>query len=161
MVNGSYQVRDLQAKLTELDFPIVTAREGQVLDLGKGAELEILGACDRGAVLLLKWGDFRTLLPIGLDFDTLDHLRTHTELKGVTALLLAENGFAPVNPGDWIQDLSPQVVLLSVAAGDLEGLPSPEIINALEGFNLLRTDRNGWIQLTTDGKQMWVEVENR
>jgi competence protein ComEC len=158
-ISGSYQVRDLQAKLTELDLPIVPAREGQVLDLGEGAELEVLEVCDRGAVLLLKWGTFRTLLPIGLDFDTLDHLRTHTELRGVTALLLAESGFAPVNPGDWIKDLSPQVVLLSVAAGDLEGLPSPETINALEGFNLLRTDHNGWIELTTDGTQMWVEVK--
>ncbi len=161
LLSGSYQVRDLQAKLTELDLPIVTASEGQVLDLGKGAELELMEACDRGAVLLLKWGDFRTLLPIGLDFDTLDHLRTHTELKGVTALLLAENGFAPVNPGDWIKDLSPQVVLLSVASGDLEGLPSPETLNALNGYTLLRTDRNGWIELITDGDQLWVEVERR
>ena len=74
-------------------------------------------------------------------------------------LLLAESGFAPLNPGDWIDDLAPQVVLLSVAAGDLEGLPSPETINALEGYNLLRTDHNGWIELNTDGEQMWIEVE--
>jgi hypothetical protein len=25
--------------------------------------------------------------------------------------------------------------------------------------NLLRADQNGWIKLTTDGRQMWVEVE--
>jgi hypothetical protein len=24
---------------------------------------------------------------------------------------------------------------------------------------LLRTDRNGWIELSTNGEQMWVEVE--
>ena len=27
------------------------------------------------------------------------------------------------------------------------------------GYTLLRTDRNGWIQLSTDGEQLWVEVE--
>jgi hypothetical protein len=27
--------------------------------------------------------------------------------------------------------------------------------------NLLRTDQNGWIDLSTDGKQMWVEVERK
>jgi predicted membrane metal-binding protein len=29
------------------------------------------------------------------------------------------------------------------------------------GINSLRTDRNGWIELSTDGEQMWVEVERR
>jgi hypothetical protein len=31
----------------------------------------------------------------------------------------------------------------------------------VEGYTLLRTDRIGWIELTTDGQQMWVEVERR
>jgi hypothetical protein len=158
-VSGSYDVLDLQAKLTGLDIPVNRARSGQVLDLGGGAELQVLEVCDRGAVLLLNWHDFRALLPIGLDFDTLEHMRSHTDLRGITALLLAESGFAPVNPGDWIDDLAPQVVLLSVAAGDLDGLPSPETLEAVEGYNLLRTDQNGWIELITDGEQVWVEVE--
>jgi len=50
------------------------------------------------------------------------------------------------------------MVLLSVASGDVRGLPSPETLEAVEGYTLLRTDRNGWIELTPDGDQMWVEV---
>jgi len=34
-------------------------------------------------------------------------------------------------------------------------------LEAIKGYTLLRTDRNGWIELTTDGEQMWVEVERR
>jgi hypothetical protein len=49
--------------------------------------------------------------------------------------------------------------MLSVAAGDREGRPDPEVLEAVKGYNLLRTDRNGWIELSTDGEQMWVEVE--
>jgi hypothetical protein len=37
-------------------------------------------------------------------------------------------------------------------------LPSPETLEAVEGYSLLRTDRNGWIELSKDGEQMWVEV---
>lgn len=48
---------------------------------------------------------------------------------------------------------------MSAAAGD--GKPEPELLDALKGYNLLRTDKNGWIELTTDGQQMWVEVEMR
>jgi beta-lactamase superfamily II metal-dependent hydrolase len=50
-------------------------------------------------------------------------------------------------------------VLLSVAPGDRDGLPAPETLDTLQGYTLLRTDQNGWIELTTDGRQMWVEVE--
>jgi hypothetical protein len=30
---------------------------------------------------------------------------------------------------------------------------------SLDGFSLLRTDRNGWIDVTTDGVEMRVAVE--
>jgi len=52
------------------------------------------------------------------------------------------------------------VLLLSVATGDREGRPSPETLKALGGYTLLRADRYGWIELTTDGEQTWVEVEH-
>jgi competence protein ComEC len=156
---GSYPTRELQAKLVELDIPIVSAETGQVLDLGEGAFLRLLEVGRRGAVLLLEWNHFRVLLPIGMDFEILEDMQTQPELKGLTALLLAESGYAPVNPKEWIENLAPQIVLLSVAAGDPEGFPSPETVAAVDGYNLLRTDRNGWIELITDGEQMWVEVE--
>jgi beta-lactamase superfamily II metal-dependent hydrolase len=53
------------------------------------------------------------------------------------------------------------VVLLSVAVGDAQGRPAPATLQALVGYTRLRTDRNGWIELTTDGEQLWVEVERR
>lgn len=60
---------------------------------------------------------------------------------------------------EWIANLCPEVILLSVAAGDREGMPSPEVLQAVDGYTLLRTDRNAWIKLSTDGQQMWVGVE--
>ncbi len=53
------------------------------------------------------------------------------------------------------------VLLLSVTPDDRGGLPSPGTLEAVEGYNLLRTDQNGWIELITDGEQMWVEVERK
>jgi beta-lactamase superfamily II metal-dependent hydrolase len=79
----------------------------------------------------------------------------------VTALLLADSGYAPLNPPEWIRRWNPQVVLLSVAAGDREGRPDPETMQALEDYNVLRTDRNGWIELSTNGQAMWIEVERK
>jgi len=53
----------------------------------------------------------------------------------------------------------PQLVVLSVAAGDPDGLPSQDVLDSLEGYSLLRTDRSGWISVSTDGNEMRVEVE--
>ena len=158
---GSYPARDLQARFIEMDLHVVPAKKGQTLELGDGASLRVLEVGKRGAVLLLEWGSFQALLPIGLDFETLEGLQSKNELGEVTVLLLAESGFAPVNPEEWIDELNPQLVLLSVAAGDPEGLPSPETLEVVEGYNLLRTDRNGWVKLSTDGEQMWVQAERR
>jgi beta-lactamase superfamily II metal-dependent hydrolase len=52
-------------------------------------------------------------------------------------------------------------VVLSVRAGDPDGLPDPQVLESLGNTPLLRTDRNGWITLTTDGKGLWVEVEKK
>jgi competence protein ComEC len=156
---GSYPARELQSRLVQKDIQVEVAESGQVLDLGDGSSLTILEVGQRGAVVLVEWEKFRVLLPIGLDFELLSSLESGNEFRGITALLLAESGYAPVTPSGWIEDLNPQVILLSVAAGDRDGLPSRETIAAVEGYTLLRTDRNGWIQLSTDGEQLWVEVE--
>ena len=158
---GTFEARQLQASLGKAGVPITIAQPGHSLDLGNGAVMQVLAVSRRGAVLLLEWGSFRALLPIGLDFDTLESLQDDPELHGVTALLLADCGYAPVNPPEWIAKLGPQVVLLSVGAGDPDGRPSPETLEAVSDYSLLRTDRNGWIELSTDGKQLWVEVEKK
>ena len=113
----------------------------------------------RGAIFLVEWQSFRALLPIGINFETLGELGYGQSVGAVTVLLLAESGYAPVNPPDLIYNLSPRVIILSVATGDPNGLPAPETLSATQEFNLLRTDQNGWIQITTDGNQIWVETE--
>jgi beta-lactamase superfamily II metal-dependent hydrolase len=158
---GSPSARQLQQLLADSNTPIILAQAGQTLDLGSGAELNLLAVGKRGAVLLLEWGSFRLLLPIGLDFDSMEKLQEDHRLVPVTALLLADSGYAPLNPPEWISRWQSQVVLLSVGAGDKLGRPDPETLQALDRYTLLRTDRNGWIELSTDGKQMWVELERK
>jgi hypothetical protein len=62
------------------------------------------------------------------------------------------------NPPEWVANLSPEILLLSVSGKDGWGMPSAETI---QGYTLLSTDRDGWIELTTDGEGMWVEVERK
>jgi beta-lactamase superfamily II metal-dependent hydrolase len=149
----------LQQELADQGIPITSAEAGHVLELGQGARLEVLSVSERGMILLLQWENFRALLPLGADFEALEELRLGKAVGPVTALLLADNGYAPLNPPEWIANLNPGVVLLSVEAGDYDGLPSPETLETVAAYTLLRTDQHGWLHLSTDGEQMWVEVE--
>ena len=111
----------------------------------------MLGADRSGAVLLLEWRNFHTLLPIGLDEDMYQYLLEEPGPTPVNALLLASSGAAESNPPEWLQALEPQLILLSVGAGDRRARPAPEVLQAVQGYTLLRTDQNGWVRLTTDG----------
>lgn len=158
---GTHADRELWSELISLSTPITRMQPGHSLDMGNGASLQALSTDERGAVLLLKWGNFRMLLPMGMDFQTIENLHRDSSMHGISALLLAESGYAPLNPPEFLSFLQPQLALLSVSPADKTGLPSPETLEALQGYNLLRTDHNGWIEITTDGNQMWVEVEKR
>jgi beta-lactamase superfamily II metal-dependent hydrolase len=57
--------------------------------------------------------------------------------------------------------LNPQLIILSVAAGDADGLPHEGTLEAVKDYPLLRTDYNGWIEVATDGTEMWVEAEKQ
>ncbi|MBT3241167.1 MAG: DUF4131 domain-containing protein [Chloroflexi bacterium] len=159
--NSSRSSRLLNQKFTNLQIPVVMAEMEQFVDLGNDARLNIISSGSRGAILLIEWDNFRMLLPLGLSFEELEELDEGKRIGQVNILLLADNGFGPLNPKNWIQNLNPELVLLSVSAGDYEGLPSSETIDLLQDYTLLRTDQNGWIHIITDGQKMWVDVEKQ
>jgi competence protein ComEC len=158
-LQNSRSARSLQELLAEAQAPVQIAQPGQTLSLGGGAWLHVLVAGKRGMVLLLEWDRFRALLPLGLESGTLAELQQEASLGPVSALLLADNGYAALNPPEWIKSLNPQVILLGASPGGQHGLPGDDLLNAIATYPLLRTDRNGWIEVSTDGNQMWVEVE--
>ncbi|MBM3143831.1 MAG: DUF4131 domain-containing protein [Chloroflexi bacterium] len=149
----------LRETLTRYRISNIPAQAGHTLNLGYGAILSVLTAGKRGAILLLAWENFRAVFPLGAHEDDYENLRMGKDIGSITALLLADNGYAPLNPSGWIANLNPQLVLLSVAPDDPSGRPDKETLDALGGYSLLRTDQHGWIHISTDGERMWVEAE--
>jgi hypothetical protein len=159
--NASRIARDLMESFSDAVIEIRTAQRCQALELGEKPGCACSWRASAGAVFLLEWDRFRAILPLGPNFDDLEALHDGKDIGPVTALLLAEQGYAPANPPEWIANLHPQVVLLDVDAGARQDVPSEETLEILEGYTLLRTDQNGWIELSTDGENLWVEVEKR
>jgi competence protein ComEC len=156
---GRSAYRRLIDELTEAGCPIVPAQEGQRLELGDGAMIEVIAVGERGAILLITFNRARILLSPGVDPSLAMNLARERSINGVTAALLADGGFSAVNPPEWLDQLRPWLAMISVEAGNSRGLPSPTVLEALEGTTVLRTDLHGWVELTSDGKQLWAEVE--
>jgi len=158
---SSPPARRLRAMLEAAHIPVVEVQPGASLNLGDGARLHALAVGPRGGTFLLTWRRFRLLLPLGLDFDALADLRGRPEALAPTTMLLAEGGYAPLNPPAWIDALHPRLLVLSVRAADPYGRPNLELMQALEDFPLLRTDHCGAIGLLTDGERLWVTTERQ
>jgi competence protein ComEC len=158
-VQASFSAQLLDEYFAETGIPITRAEKGQRLDLGEGAFIEVQAVGPRGSVLVLRWKDFSAALPIGVSEGTLEELELGNVIGKVDVLLLADSGFPLTNPPDLIENLNPQLVVLSVSAGDPNGMPAKETLDNLEGYSFLRTDRNGWIDVSSDGTEMSVEVE--
>lgn len=158
-IQASFSAQALDKYFADEGIPVTRAEVGQKLQVGENAYIEIQAEGARGSVLLIQYQNFRALLPIGISEGTLESLEFGNAIGDVDVLLLADSGYAPSNPADLFENLTPQLVVLSVAAGDPDGLPSQDTLDSLEGFSLLRTDRNGWIDISTDGFEMQVIVE--
>ena len=158
---ASFSSRVLNEYLSVSDIQVANAEVEHVLDLGDGASLRVLAVGPRGAVLLVEWENFRALLPVGMSFEALDELRLGASIGPVSMLSLADSGYAASNPPEWIANLNPEIILLSVDAADQNGMPDSEVLETIKDYEVLRTDLNGWVEITTDGEQMWVNVERQ
>jgi competence protein ComEC len=156
---GRSAYRRVLSELIDAGCPITSAEVGQKLDLGGGAWLEVVAVGERGAVILVSYDRARFLLAPGADPKLISEVAQTKRIGSVNAVLLPDGGFSAVNQPEWLERFRPEVALISVEAGNSRGLPSPEVLEVLEGTTILRTDRNGWIELATDGIQLWVQVE--
>jgi len=156
---ASFSSLVLKGYLTTNQIGVTNAEVGQILDLGDGGSLKVLTVGPRGAVLLLEYKNFRAVLPAGMSLDALNTLNNGAEVGPVSVLSLADSGYAASNPPEWIANLNPELVVLSVDAADQNGMPDGEVLKEVKDYSLLRTDENGWIDIATNGAQMWVNAE--
>jgi len=156
---ASFSAGVLNEYLNIKGITVTDAEKGQILDLGDSATLTVLTTGPRGAVLLLEYQNFRALLPVGMSFEALDELGYGRDIGPVSVLSLADAGYAASNPEEWVVNLNPELIVLSVDAADQNGMPDREVLKTVKDYELLRTDQNGWIEISTNGAQMWVNVE--
>jgi len=150
---------NLRIILSENNIPVTYGETGQTLEMSDGVKISVLSQSNSGGTLLLEYGSFRILLPFGLLNESREEWKMGLDLGPMTVLMLADNGYQSTNPSSWIENLHPQLVLLSVGLKDSRGLPDRGLIDRLGGYSLLRTYQHGDIHLITDGSKLWIQVE--
>jgi competence protein ComEC len=129
-------------------IPLTMAHTGDVLDLGDGAQLEVIAGTSAGLVLMVSDGNAHWLLPSGLTLEGMRSLVSHGQVPSAQVLVMARGGSPSVNSMDWLRAVNP---LLGWSAGGANtGLAW------LEGRTLLRADVDGEVEWATDGEQMWA-----
>jgi len=150
------------------------ARAGQRIDLGDGIFIEVLNprpelvtgsesdTDNNGVALMLKDGKVSFLLTADIMSDTeWELMRARADLAG-TVLKVAHHGSDTSTTQEFLAVVNPQVVVISVGENNTFGLPSAAVIKRLGEKvgqeNVYRTDIEGTINFTTDGKRLWVEA---
>ena len=134
--DGTPQARRLQEQLSQMQIEPVSAQAGQSLDLGQGARLQVLaaGPARRGAAAgvgqlprsYCRWASISTC------WISCKLIRASPPLPPCCWRRAAT---PPPTRRSGSKSCSPQVVLLSVAAGDRDGLPSPETLECGKGLH--------------------------
>jgi competence protein ComEC len=143
--------RYLDEALSELNVADIELRKGDTIELGQGANIEVVATSDEGAYLIISMGSFRMIIVDNVGIDDHSFHQVNVMLAGQGELeVITENLLSTVNP---------QLIILSLGAGDKQNRPDGEVIDLLAGHSLLRTDDSGWIKVSTDGESMWVDIE--
>ena len=155
-----WEAENLRSLLETEGIPVQFGKAGQTLVFQDGLQVKILSANRRGGTLLIEYGSFRALFPFALGEDERQYWRQGEDLGRMSVYYLADNGYQSSNPSLWIENLHPELLLLSVGIKDSEGLPDRGLIARLGGYSLLRTDQHGTIHLVSDGQRLWIRVES-
>lgn len=108
------------------------------------------------AVLLVEYGGFRAIFPG--DAGLVAEARLAGRVGPVSVLKVGHHGSRSATGERWLAELQPAVALISSGAGNRYGHPHAEVVARLgrHGVGVWRTDQQGSITVTTDGRRMTV-----
>lgn len=113
---------------------------------------------DDSVVLALRWGDVRFLLTGDIEG------AGEAALQNVfaAALKVPHHGSRTSSTPNFLARVAPRVAVVSVGDHSRFGHPHPAVVDRYRqlGIRLFRTDRDGAVTVSTDGRRVWVAGYN-
>jgi competence protein ComEC len=169
LANDSATFRAWQEAIAAKDIPQREAFAGQWLDLGGGATLSVLypppeplaaEEDDNSLVLKVSLGEAAFLLTADIGAEAEAYLvSNHADLLHAPVLKVAHHGSAGSTSSAFLAAVQPLTAVISVGEGNTYGQPAPETLDRLAPRPVFRTDRQGDVEISTDGRRLWVKRE--
>ncbi len=153
----------------EAGIPTVTAVRGQSIKIGDGVVLDVLHPTGRPAaghdnnsiVLHLRYGDVSFLLTGDIRAEAEETLIESGAPLQSTVLKAADGGDRAGTSPPFLDAVNPWVVVFFAGSTNLDRHPHPRVLERVleRGYAIGRTDELGSIHFASDGRQLWVMVE--
>lgn len=116
---------------------------------------------DDSLVLELRFGRVSVLLTGDISRTTEQDLLARLDLLPTVVLKAPHHGSATSSSPELLAHIQPRIVLIGAGRGNLYGHPNRAVLDrytAAAGIEVFRTDRDGQIELVTDGEQVSVRA---
>ena len=161
--------------LDKRKIPRRTLRGGEKIQLLDDVPFTVVGPLEKSnargensrqnnesIVGLLKYGNFTMLFTGDAEVEEeASILKSGADVKSIV-LKAGHHGSKTSSTEEFLRAVSPKAVFISCGAGNNYGHPSRQTMKRLEkwGIDVYRTDRQGTITLTTDGKRYEITKEH-
>lgn len=164
-----YQVSEYD-HMKRLANKVIPLSAGQTIELEKNCRIKVLlpdkktyelnNFNNQSLLLELIYGDFRLLLTGDIEKEAIDNVITSRQLDPVTVVKVPHHGSRNSLAEPFYDITHPAYAVISVGRNNSFGHPHLEVTNMLksEDINVLRTDQDGAIIMTTDGQELKVET---
>jgi competence protein ComEC len=157
--------RSVRDSIREAAVPYREAVAGDAIGLGDGARLLVLSAPARAGdpneasvVLKLTMGRASFLLTGDIG-ETREAalVRSRADLRAAVYKVPHHGSHTSTSP-EFLEAVGPLVDVISVGANNPFGHPSEDVLARLGGDAVFRTDRDGDVSVSTDGRRLWIET---
>jgi competence protein ComEC len=110
---------------------------------------------DDSLVIAVEWGEVRLLLT-----GDVEAAGETGAAEAAQVLKVPHHGSRTSSAEEFVRAVGPRVALVSAGAAGRFGHPHPEVVARYLGTGalLLRTDRDGAVTVSTDGRRLWVKT---
>jgi competence protein ComEC len=170
LVNDHEPTMRLQAVAARRRTAWRSLQQGDRLELG-GLELRVHHPTipdwerqqvrnDDSLVIELRYGQVSVLLTGDIGSDVERTLLPRLDLLPFVVLKSPHHGSGTSSSPEFIDAITPRVVLISCGRGNPYGHPLPSVLDRYRaaGATVLRTDRDGQIEVITDGNTLEIET---
>ena len=158
----------LLTDIRDQNIDALPVHTGTQIPFDPSVKLDVLGPDDRAVqaddtnnasiVIKLTYGQVSFLLTGDAEKPEEKDMLGHGADVRSTVLKLGHHGSRTSTDVEWLQEVSPQIGIISVGLNNSYGHPHPEVITALKQLSIpyYRTDEHGTIMITSDGAKYQI-----